>query len=285
MDDSPIQVLSLGAGVQSTTLALLAVQGEVTPMPTAAIFADTQSEPMAVYRHLDWLETVLPFPVRRVTAGSLRAHILAAVTGTGGPRMDARPPFYVGSPGQLSSAMLNRQCTNRYKLRPILSEVRTLAGVKPRSPGPRTPVVVQWIGISRDEVQRMKPNRTRWMTNRWPLVDLGMTRADCLAWLKRHGYPRPPKSACTFCPYHDVSMWRALRDGAPDDWRGAVELDAAIRHGVVSASAPKSGKRLSTDQWFVHRSGVPLDQVDLSTPEDHGQLTMFEEECEGLCGV
>lgn len=275
-----IHILSLGAGVQSSTLALLAKHGEVMRTPTAAIFADTQSEPAAVYRHLDWLEGVLPFPVHRVTVGSLRAHILAAVSGQGA-RMDSRPPFYVEMGKGKAEGMLRRQCTQDYKLRPIHAEIRRLAQVKPRSPGPRSPIVSEWIGISRDEVTRMKPSRIRWIERRWPLVDLGMTRYDCLQWLKRHGYPTPPKSACTFCPYHDNAMWRTLRDEAPADWQDAVAVDAAIRHGVESARVkPKSPAR-----WFLHRSCVPLDQVDLSTPEDHGQLTMFEEECEGMCGV
>ena len=49
-----LTILSLGAGVQSTCLALMAAKGEVTPMPDAAIFADTH-EPKEVYEHLDWL--------------------------------------------------------------------------------------------------------------------------------------------------------------------------------------------------------------------------------------
>jgi hypothetical protein len=36
-----LRVLSLGAGVQSTTLALMAAHGEIGPMPDCAIFADT----------------------------------------------------------------------------------------------------------------------------------------------------------------------------------------------------------------------------------------------------
>ena len=40
MDDVKV-VLSLGAGVQSSTLALMAAKGEVTPMPDVAVFADT----------------------------------------------------------------------------------------------------------------------------------------------------------------------------------------------------------------------------------------------------
>jgi hypothetical protein len=38
----------------------------------------------------------------------------------------------------------------------------------------------------------------------------------------------------------------------------------------------------------LHASLVPLDQVDLSTPEDHGQLSLldgFGMECEGMCGI
>ena len=54
-DGVRLRVLSLGAGVQSTTLALLAVRGEIGPMPDCAIFADTGWEPRAVYEHLTWL--------------------------------------------------------------------------------------------------------------------------------------------------------------------------------------------------------------------------------------
>lgn len=60
-----LRVLSLGAGVQSTTMALMAAHGEIGPMPDCAIFADTGWEPKSVYDHLEWLMSpnVLPFPV------------------------------------------------------------------------------------------------------------------------------------------------------------------------------------------------------------------------------
>ena len=63
--------ISLGAGVQSSAMAFMAAHGEITPMPEAAIFADTQAEPQSVYDWLDWLEKQLPFPVYRVTKGDL----------------------------------------------------------------------------------------------------------------------------------------------------------------------------------------------------------------------
>lgn len=66
------RVLSLGAGVQSTTLFLMSLRGELPPLD-AAIFADTQWEPKAVYKHLNWLvqlaeEAGVPLPHKRRVA-------------------------------------------------------------------------------------------------------------------------------------------------------------------------------------------------------------------------
>ena len=49
-------ILSLGAGVQSTTLYLMFLHGEITPQIDCAIFADTGEEPESVYEHLEWLK-------------------------------------------------------------------------------------------------------------------------------------------------------------------------------------------------------------------------------------
>ena len=100
-----------------------------------------------------------------------------------------------------------------------------------------------------------------------------MHRSDCLQWLSRHGYPVPAKSSCIGCPYHSNDQWREIRKN-PDEWADAVEVDRTIR----SAFKMKG-------QQFMHHSLVPLDQVDLSTAEDHGQLDLFNNECEGMFGV
>lgn len=262
-----LRVISLGAGVQSTTLALMAALGELTPMPDCAIFADTQSEPAAVYSHLDWLERQLPFPVHRVTVGSLREQILSSARGE--MRMDSRPPFFVTGGG-----MVNRQCTQDFKILPITKKVRELIGLAKGRRGPKTPAVEQWIGISLDEALRMKPSRLSYIAHRWPLIELRMTRRECIAWNEARGFPRPPKSACTFCPYHDNAQWRAMRTGDPESFADAVAVDTAIR------TIP--GQRAA---WFVHRSLVPLDKVDLRTDAEAGQPDLFNNECEGMCGV
>lgn len=267
-----MRIISLGAGVQSTTMALMAAHGELGPMPDCAIFADTQSEPAGVYRHLAWLERHLPFPVYRVTAGSLRDQIILAMQGKA--RMDARPPFFT-----LGGGMLRRQCTQDFKIIPIERKVRELLGLRKGQRGPKVPVVEQWIGISTDEAMRMKPSRLTYVTHRWPLIEADMSRSDCLRWCKERQYPRPTKSACTFCPYHSNEEWRAMKADDPPSFAEAVTIDETIRPGMPGPKRPKG------EAWFLHSDRVPLVDVDLMTAEDRGQLNLFINECEGMCGV
>lgn len=264
-----LRVLSLGAGVQSSTLALMAAHGEID-MPDAAIFADTQWEPKKVYEWLGWLEKQLPFPVHHVTAGSMRDNIIAKTNANGG-RYASVPWHMVMPDGE--RAMGRRQCTNEYKIVPIYRQVRALAGLEPRQRA-KGIIVEQLIGISTDEALRMKPSRHKWIRHRWPLIEKRMSRTDCLLWMARHGYPQPPKSACIGCPYHSNAGWRAIRE-VPDEWADVIALDVLIRE-------PVRGLR---GRQFMHRDCVPLAEVDLSTSADHGQVDMFNNECEGMCGV
>lgn len=276
--------VSLGAGVQSTTMVLMMAHGEIEPMPDCALFADTVWEPAAVYEHLKWLSSgnVLPFPVHTVSKGDLRQNIIER-TNTPGQRFVSVPWFTE------DGGMSRRQCTSEYKIEPLEKKQRELLGYKPRQRIPNGSCEVL-IGISTDEAWRMKPARNAWQVNRWPLIEKRMNRWDCYNWLERAGYPVvrptdatpdnppwPPKSACKGCPFHDNQQWRQLRDFAPDDFADAVAVDHALR-----AKGP-AGKMKQLE--YMHRSLVPLDEVDLSTAEDRGQLNLFLNECEGMCGV
>jgi len=262
-----LRILSLGAGVQSSTLYLMAVRGEFGgERPDVAIFADTQWEPRDVYDWLGELQRIggSVIPIQRVTAGNIREHIIAKSNTTGG--RFASVPWFLQMPNG-EPAMGRRQCTKEYKLRPVQREVVRRLGGRPKG-GAEV-----WIGISRDEASRMKPSRVQYIKNRWPLIERDMTRRDCLAWLSEHGYATVPKSSCIGCPFHSNAQWRSLRE-TPDEWADAVSVDSAIR--------TQSGMR---GRQFMHRSMLPLAEVDLSTPEENGQVNMFENECEGLCGV
>lgn len=257
-----MKILSLGAGVQSTTLALMAANGDLGEMPDCAIFSDTGWEPKAVYEHLDKLKKVLPFPIHIVSAGNLREDIIAR-TNTTGQRF-APVPWFMKMPNG-KQAMGRRQCTAEYKLRPIQKKIVEMMGGKRPKGGCEV-----WVGISTDEIMRMKPSRVQYIVNRWPLIEKRMSRNDCVKWMENHGWSAP-KSSCIGCPFHSNEQWRAL---TPEEFADAVEVDNAIRR--------QSG---SKGEQYMHRSLVPLSEVDLRTPLEKGQLDMFMNECEGMCGV
>ena len=250
-----MKVISLGAGVQSTTLVLLAHHGEIEP-PDYAVFADTGWEPKAVYEHLNWLENHLSFPVVRVLKGNLKDQLLDKNAN----RFTAIP-FFTENGG-----MGRRQCTYEYKLRPIQKFC------KPHS-SKGNPVICE-IGISTDEWARMKPSRVKYIKNTWPLIDeLEMSRNDCKDWLKEKGYKVPPKSSCLGCPYHSTETWRWIKNNYPDEWEDTCDIDESIR--VMPKFKFKQ---------YMHQTLKPLREVDFRTMEEMGQLNFFDE-CEGMCGV
>jgi hypothetical protein len=248
----------------------MAARSEVVPMPDAAVFADTCAEPAAVYEWLDWLEGRLPFPVYRVRhAEGLRANIVRPL------RQGRKASLPVFTESKNGGGQLRRQCTYEFKVLPITRQVRTLLGLRPRQRAGTAVRVSLWMGISRDEIHRMKDNRQSWISNRWPLVEMGMTRRDCLAWMESHGYPMPPRSSCVFCPYHSDAEWRRLRDTDAAGWADAVAVDESIRGGI----------RGTKERLYLHRSLQPLSEVDLRTEQEVGQLELWGAECEGMCGL
>lgn len=251
-----MKVLSLGWGVQSFTLAAMVAMGELEQIDYA-IHADTTHESRLTYEFAQhWTPWLEERGVRVVTVRPKQSDIFYNKE-IGWP--DA--PVYTISPK--GNGQIQRQCTTRWKISPMRSYVW-----KNRN-GER---IEQWIGISLDEYQRMKDSDVKYITHRWPLIERNMTRADCEKWLVEHGLEVPPKSACTFCPYHNTAEWRRIKNN-PADWAEAVAVDNAIR----KAHPPYD--------LFVHPSRKPLEDVDLRTAEEKGQLSLWDAECSGICGV
>lgn len=212
------RILSLGAGVQSSCVLLMSCQG-VLPKLDAAVFADTQWEPKAVYQWLEYLKDVAAdhgIPVYVTTRGDLRADAIhfrktgGKASGDPGYKRWASIPFFVlNQDGTIGK--INRQCTKEYKIEPVERCIRReILGLEPRKHAPAGSVE-SWFGISVDEMQRMRRSMSKWQTFVYPLVNwlwsptqplkVGYTRQDCLDWIQRAGYPRPPRSACLGCPF------------------------------------------------------------------------------------
>jgi hypothetical protein len=246
--------ISLGAGVQSSTMALMAAHEEITPMPNGAIFADTQAEPASVYKWLDWLETCLPFPVYRVTHGNLYQIEPGRVSHKTGKLYQR-----IAVPMHVAGGIMPRQCTEHFKIRPIRRQIIKLLD--------KGESAKQWIGISFDELDRMKPSRHARIENCWPLVDRGIRRHDCLEWIHAHNYPEPPRSACVFCPYRSDRDWQQLKAREPAEFQKAIAYENAQRARYDA---------------YLHPSLKPLETVMFV---DTRQLNLFRNECEGMCGV
>jgi 3'-phosphoadenosine 5'-phosphosulfate sulfotransferase (PAPS reductase)/FAD synthetase len=252
-------------------MALMAAAGKIQPMPTYAIFADPKAEPKQVYDWLDWLEKQLPYPVVRVTRGSLKdAMLKVRLSKKSGMTYEKHSiPAYLAHPTR-GDGILGRHCTLDYKITPI---TRHLRQYKKRG-------VSQWIGISVDECDRMKPNRVKWIHNRWPLIERNMTRQDCLDWMKAHGYPMPPRSACTFCPYHNDYEWHKMKTEDAAAWQDAISTEAALQDTIRQVPRIEGTP-------YLHASRMPLATVKLKprSRKRYFQTNLFRNECEGMCGV
>jgi 3'-phosphoadenosine 5'-phosphosulfate sulfotransferase (PAPS reductase)/FAD synthetase len=223
----------------------MAALKEIPPVD-AAIHADTGWERRETYefarKWTSWLEK-LGVPVVTVRDPS------SLVVGQQGGATFI-PAFTIGESGK---GALRRQCTNRWKIVPLrqaISRELVARGLK-KTPG----VVDVLLGISLDEFQRARTADVKYTTNTFPLLDMRMTRQDCLSWLESHGIPSPGKSSCVFCPYHNKAAFQELRE-TPEDWATAVRVDEAIRY--------KRPNHIS----FVHPLRIPLrEAVVLDTPE------------------
>lgn len=274
----PMHIISLGAGVQSSTMALMAAAGEITPMPAAAIFSDTHAEPPAVYSWLNTLEKLFPFPVYRVSAGSLREDQLKLTTGKNGDRYVRNlVPAFVKNPLGGAEGMLLRKCTRDYKITPIRRKTRELWEAAGR------PKMIQWIGISTDEASRMKPSDVSYIEHRWPLLEDEnlMSRKQCIAWLESRGFPVPSKSACSFCPYRSDGEWVEMKRNDPETFEDAARMEDQWNEILGS----ETGENRMVGAVRLHRSLLPLRVAEFRGDPSARQQSMFQNECEGICGV
>jgi hypothetical protein len=268
----PLHIISLGAGVQSSTMALMAAHGEITPMPSCAIFADTGAEPQEVYDWLDWLEKQLPFPVYRVGKKNLTEDILAVrISGKSGHKyMKMQIPAFIEGHG-----IMGRQCTSEFKVVPVRRKMRELAGITGKQC--KELVISQWMGISTDEIQRTKVSIEPWMEFRHPLIDAGMSRQHCLDWMKDNGYPEPPRSACTYCPFHSNEEWARMKK-QPDEWKKIVQFEKDLQAAQMELHPDNRLRGLP----YLHNSWAPIDKIDFGQAEKQFD---WVDECEGMCGI
>ena len=278
-----LTVISLGGGVQSSVMALMASGGAFGQLPDCAVFADTHWEPPTIYTHLDWLSRNLSFPLYVVDNGRSLRKDAKALTNHSGNRGLIDLPLYLKGPARAGErngqgdGMGRRQCAEHCKIRPVRRKIRELLGLSRGQRVPADTTVELWLGISTDEAIRMKTSSDRWIHNRYPLIAVGMSRKDCLEWWQAR-YDQPlERSACIGCPYQSRQRWAETKRRWPKLFAEVVEIDSNLRGKLAFAKEP-----------YLHPRRVPLaqavnlDEAGLRAARDPDG---FGNECEGYCGV
>jgi hypothetical protein len=271
-DKKHVHVLSYGGGTQSTALLLMALKGEINGViPDYIIFSDTGWEPKSIYA---WIEKVNDYIKKNynreiifTSGGNIREDIVNNLSI--GNRFASIPFFTKDENGKIG--MVRRQCTGEYKITPVKKKIRELLGYQPRK---RVKEIVHvWKGISTDEIQRVKPAFDKWQVAEHPLIDVvDLDRSACIRYVEKEGLGTPAKSSCIGCPFHDNNAWREMKINDREAFDDAVEIDKLIRNTPRFKNAA-----------YLHRSGLPLDEVDFG--ENQLDIDMFINECEGMCGV
>lgn len=231
------QVWSCGGGTQSAAIAALIVQGRL-PKPDHALIVDTEREKSTTWRYLE--EVLIPnlaqvgVSIERVPKskfckddlyGGEDGHTLLI------PAFTTMAETGVGKLPTYCSSHWKQEVTQRY-LRSIGVEEAQL-----------------WIGISRDEMKRIRAPRRKWLRERYVLLfDVPMYRSECIHLVMDvMGWPKPPRSACWMCPNMSDQEWR---DMDAEDFKKAIAFDREIR---------------KVDNFvFLHELGKPLDEIDFT---------------------
>lgn len=236
-------IWSNGGGTQSMALAVAFERGMLPP-PDLAIMADTSREGSATWAY--YTAHMAPLLARLGVETVIAPHTLATVdlySGNG----DMLLPAFTPDGGKLKTL-----CSTEWKRRVVMRALRSLGF------GPDNPVQMI-LGMSRDEIHRMKTSPDKWIEHVYPLaITLRMSRYDCLKLVIDAGYPAPPKSACWMCPHHSNEEWRDIRDNWPQDWQRAkdIQQQIAASHGVN-----------------LHRAGLLTEEIIEEPDTDQLELT------------
>lgn len=245
------QIWSSGGGTQSTAIAALICQGKL-PVPDLAIIIDTEREMETTWSYLDaWVGPALKsmgLNIHRVPKSDFTKIDLYR-------NNDLLIPAYTTQNGQISK--LPTFCSNEWKQR-VMRRWATAQGVK------RADI---WIGFTIDEIHRLKFRKSGKWDDKYPLIDLRMTRGDCIALVERMGWPEPPRSSCWKCPNKRAHEWQWMKENSPVDFQKAVDFQYEIQ-------------KKDPYVWLTEHA-KPLEEIDFSQPED-----LFSGSCDsGLCFI
>ncbi len=253
-----MRTISYGGGVQSTALVVLAVQGRIdfdaalfcnvgddSEHPDTLDYVRDVATPWAAERGLP-IHTLVKRPTRGRFAGKVET-LYGRLTHPDSQSDGIPVRMASGAPG-------SRACTADFKIR-VMQKWHKAHGATPDNP------TIVAIGISTDEFHRAGRGRDEAYEKRtYPLLDLDLSRQDCVNIISRAGLPVPPKSACYFCPYTRLRNWQELRRDRPDLFEKAAALED---HMNARRSVAGKDPVWFTDKLIPLRAAAPVAQDTL----------------------
>ena len=132
------------------------------------------------------------------------------------------------------------------------------------------PNPVVYIGIAYDEKHRAKIDKKGKIAYKYPLIENGITRQNCVEIIEESGLRVPPKSGCWFCPFQSKNSWLKLLRDHPDQYEAAVQLE--------KNSPPKVDLYPHGLDWLRGRVDTNLEQYQLFTDDWECQFCMVDYE-------
>jgi hypothetical protein len=227
MVKNSLRVFSYGGGTQSTAALVLAAQGKIDFPTFVYSNVGEKSEP-------DTLAYVRSIAMPYATAHGIDLQEIRRTSRDGSDSMElyerVMSDRYKGVqlPMRLSNgAPARRHCTVDYKVR-VLDKWNREHGASAANPA------IVGLGISWDELQRMRKSTDDDRVIIYPLIDLRLTRQDCEAIIRGAGLPQPGKSSCFYCPFKTQAEWQRMRHERPDRFAEALAMEAHMDSKMVA---------------------------------------------------
>lgn len=234
--DMGYKILSCGAGMQSTALALMSCENKMkgfmvhplVPIYDLIVFCDLGGEPAWVYEQVRFINEAcekagIPFIV-------LDTNLYGYYMERFGRKNVVSIPFWSVAPDG-SKAKMRRRCTIDFKILKIQQYARyNLHGYRPKQHTKKEDIGVHemHIGFSAEEARRSFKSLHPMYINRYPLIEMGLTRSDNFKYILEVWGLETKASACVFCPFHRNYFYYHLMMNHENDYLQVTSMDKML---------------------------------------------------------
>lgn len=268
-----MKILSFGAGMQSTALALMSCENAIfktpkhplVPIYDTVIICDLGLEP-------PWVKTQMDFVERSCRSAGIFYKVLDTplyqdfLENFGERRTVSIPWWTLKEDGHKSK--MPRNCTLDYKVNAITKYVRwELLGYKKgqRLKPEDVKAHEMHMGFSLEESRRCHENPHKLFVNKFPLVEMGWERKDSYKYILEVWGLDTKASACAFCPFHRNYFFQYVKENHQETYDAILKVDHTLRD--------KNPRPPMDSDLFISRSRKRIEDL---TPEDCNDAECFE---------